>query len=239
MFRYNWRCLANPSKGNNLTMSLIDYGRILFRRGWIMLLLAAVAAVSAYALSRIQTPLYRATQLVLIQPARADLGLAEGLLREINSYQVFLSSSERAQEVIDALQLDMLADSVLGATQITVNRENLTVQIDVTLENGDLAAQVARQWGDLFAEYRERDNQIRRQEDRVRAILPDKAIYTLYSPRTALNVIAGAVLGFLLGGVLVFVLEYLESAIVHRREDVERLFDQPLLAAIPDMEVSR
>ncbi|MCK6579030.1 MAG: hypothetical protein L6Q98_13085 [Anaerolineae bacterium] len=220
-------------------MSLIDYGRILFRRGWIMLLLAAVAAVSAYALSRIQTPLYRATQLVLIQPARADLGLAEGLLREINSYQVFLSSSERAQEVIDALQLDMLADSVLGATQITVNRENLTVQIDVTLENGDLAAQVARQWGDLFAEYRERDNQIRRQEDRVRAILPDKAIYTLYSPRTALNVIAGAVLGFLLGGVLVFVLEYLESAIVHRREDVERLFDQPLLAAIPDMEVSR
>lgn len=220
-------------------MSLIDYGRILFRRGWIMLLLAAIAAVSAYALSQIQTPLYRATQLVLIQPARADLGLAEGLLREINSYQVFLSSSERAQEVIDALQLDMLADSVLGATQITVNRENLTVQIDVTLENGDLAAQVARQWGDLFAEYRERDNQTRRQEDRVRAILPDKAIYTLYSPRTALNVIAGAVLGFLVGGVLVFVLEYLESAIVHRREDVERLFDQPLLAAIPDMEVSR
>ncbi|MBK8020697.1 MAG: hypothetical protein IPK19_04510 [Chloroflexi bacterium] len=220
-------------------MSLIDYGRILLRRGWIMLLLAAIAAGSAYALSRIQTPTYRATQLVLIQPSRADLGLAEGLLREMNSYQVFLRSSERAQEVIDALRLDMLADSVLGATQITVNRDNLTVQIDVTLENGDLAAQIARQWGDLFAEYRERDNQTRRQEDRVRAILPDKATYSLYSPRTSLNVIAGAVLGFVVGGVLVFVLEYLESAIVRRREDVERLIEQPMLAVIPDMETSR
>jgi capsular polysaccharide biosynthesis protein len=220
-------------------MSLIDYGRILLRRGWIMLLLAAIAAGSALLLSRLQTPQYRATQLVLIQPARADLGLAEGLLREINSYQVFLSSSERAQEVIDALQLDLLADALLGRTQITVNRENLTVQIDVTLEDGDEAARVARQWGEVFVTYRERDNQTRRQEDRVRAILPDKATYSQTVPRTSLNVIAGAVLGLLVGGVLVFVLEYLESSIVRRREEIERLIDAPLLAIIPEGDSAR
>jgi capsular polysaccharide biosynthesis protein len=220
-------------------MSLIDYGRILLRRGWIMVLLAVIAAVGAYLFSRMQTPQYRATQLVLIQPARPDLGLAEGLLREMNSYQVFLRSTERAQEVIDSLSLDMLADSLLANTVIEVNRDNLTVQIDVTLEEGALAAQVARRWGELFVQYREQDNQTRRQEDRVRAILPDRATFFLYSPRTALNVIAGAVLGLLVGGVLVFVLEFLESAIIHRREDIERLTESPLLAAIPDMEASR
>lgn len=220
-------------------MSLIDYGRILLRRGWIIIVVAALAAVSAFLFSRLQTPLYRATQVVLIQPTRADLGLAEGLLREINSYQVFLSSSERAQEVIDALQLDLLADDLLGKTQITVNRENLTVQIDVTLEDGDVAARIARQWGDVFVTYRERDNQTRRQEDRVRAILPDKAAYAQTSPRTSLNVIAGALLGVLVGGVILFVLEYLESTIVHRRDELERLMAAPLLAAIPEGDTAR
>lgn len=204
-----------------------------------MILLAVIAAGSAYLLSKLVTPTYRATQIVLIQPARPDLGLAQGLLAEINSYQIFLSSSERAQQVIDALQLDMLADDLLGKTQIVVNRDNLTIQIDVTLEDGDLAAAVARQWGDVFVQYREQDNQTRRQEDRVRAILPDKATYSLYNPRTTLNVIAGGVLGLLVGGVVVFILEYLESSIIHRRDDIERLIGSPLLAIIPDMEASR
>ncbi len=217
-------------------MNLIDYGRILIRRGWLMILLAVITAGSAYFLSRLQTPQYRATQFVLIQPARTDLGVAEGLLREINSYQIFLNSSERAQEVIDALRLDMLAGDLLSKTRIEVNRENLTVQVDVTLGDGDLAATVARQWGDLLVQYRDQDNQTRRQEDRIRATLPDIATYGLFSPRTQLNVIAGALIGLLLGGVIIFVLEYLESSIVHRREDVERLLESPLLAAIPDME---
>jgi capsular polysaccharide biosynthesis protein len=32
------------------------------------------------------------------------------------------------------------------------------------------------------------------------------------------------------------VLEYLESSIVRRREDIERALDLPVLATIPDME---
>jgi capsular polysaccharide biosynthesis protein len=48
------------------------------------------------------------------------------------------------------------------------------------------------------------------------------------------NALAGGVLGLLLGGVIVFVLEYLESSIVRRREDIERSMDMPVLAAIPD-----
>ncbi len=40
-------------------------------------------------------------------------------------------------------------------------------------------------------------------------------------------------LGLLLGGTVVFVLEYLESNIVRSKEDVERFLELPVLAAIP------
>ena len=83
-------------------MNLIDYGRILLRRGWIILLLAVIAAGSAYLLTSRQTPEYTASQRVLIQPARTDNGLTLAVIQLMNSYQVYLDSSERAQEVIDA-----------------------------------------------------------------------------------------------------------------------------------------
>jgi capsular polysaccharide biosynthesis protein len=42
--------------------------------------------------------------------------------------------------------------------------------------------------------------------------------------------------GLIIGVVIVFVLEYLESSIVRRREDVERSLELPVLANIPQME---
>lgn len=217
-------------------MNLIDYGRILLRRGWIMVLLALIAAASAYFLSSRQTPQYRATQLVLIQPARTDNGLTLAVIQLMNSYQVYLNSSERAQEVIDTLRLDMLASDLLGDVTFATNRDNLTIQIDVTLPDPQIAGDVARTWGDLLVRYRIEQNQTARQEDRVSATLPDRAQVALFSPRPAINAAAGAVLGLLLGGVIIFALEYLESSIVRRREDIERSIDIPVLAAIPDME---
>jgi capsular polysaccharide biosynthesis protein len=217
-------------------MNLIDYARILLRRGWIMVLCALIAAGSAYFLTSRQTTQYRAVQFVLIQPSRSDLGQAEALLRLMNSYRVYLYSSERAQEVIDELRLDMLAGDLMGDTQIITNQNDYTVEIDTTLPDAQMAADVARTWGNLLVLYRQQDNQTLQQQDRVRATLPDKASVALYSPRPAIAAVAGGILGFLVGGVIVFVLEYLESSIVRRREDIERALDLPVLASIPDME---
>lgn len=217
-------------------MNLIDYARILLRRGWIMLLVAVIAAASAYILTSRQTTQYRATQIVLIQPARTDNGLTLAIIQLMNSYQVYLNSTERAQEVIDALRLDMLAGDLLQNVTITTNRDNLTVQIDATLPDQQMAADVARTWGNLLVTYRTIENQKVQQQDRVSATLPDKAAVALYAPRPAISAAAGGILGLLVGGVIVFVLEYFESSIVRRREDIERALDLPVLATIPDME---
>jgi capsular polysaccharide biosynthesis protein len=113
---------------------------------------------------------------------------------------------------------------------------SLTIQIDVDLPDGDLANDVAREWGNLLIQYRVEENQKARREDQITARLQDVARYDLLQPRPAINAAAGAILGLLLGGIIVFVLEYLESSVVRSREDLERTLDMPVLAAIPDLQ---
>jgi capsular polysaccharide biosynthesis protein len=110
---------------------------------------------------------------------------------------------------------------------------NLTIQIDVDLTDGDLANDVAREWGNLLIQYRNDQNQRARREDHITASLQDNARYSQLQPRMVLNTLAGAILGLILGGAVVFVLEFLESSVVRSRGDLERSADIAVLATIP------
>jgi len=57
-------------------MDLSDYLRILRKRGWIAIVVAAVAAISAFGFSKLQTPVYSASMKLSVNPARADWGWA-------------------------------------------------------------------------------------------------------------------------------------------------------------------
>jgi capsular polysaccharide biosynthesis protein len=214
-------------------MNLAYYARILIRRGWILLLAMAITAGAAYALSKAQTPVYRATQRVLLQPARNDFGLTETLRILLRSYVVYLNTDTQAAAAIDRLQLDMTPGDLRRYTTISSDPTQLVVQIDVDMQDGPLAARIATELGRLLVEYRTEDNRDLQREDRIDALLIDTATYGLHSPKTKINVLAGAVLGLLLGGVVVFALEYMESNILRSREDVQTFLALPLLAAIP------
>ena len=214
-------------------MNLMDYGRILARRGWIMLLLAVLVAVAAYLFSTQITPIYRASQQVLLVPSRSDFGLTQAAIQLLNQRASYLRSDIVAGRIIDALSLDMAPEFLRSRTTIAPNRDSLLIQIDVDLEDPDEAARIATAWGTALIDYQNELNQTARSEDRVRAQLQDYARANLYSPNTRINAIIGAVAGFLLGGIVVFVLEYLESAIIRRREDLERSGELRVLAAVP------
>lgn len=213
-------------------MNLIDYVRILARRGWIMLLLALIVAASAFFVSRMQTPVYRSTQLVLIQPSRSDFGLTEASRLQLNSYAVYLDSELIAQRIIDDLRLDMTPGQLKSSVTIAPDTLRLVVRIDVRSTDGDLANDIARAWGQQLVDYRNQENQTSRREDRVNALLPDLPRYSQQSPRPLLTAVAGGILGLIVGGVIVFALEYLESSVVRRREDLER-DDLLVLAGVP------
>lgn len=220
-------------------MNLIDYGRIILRRGWIAVLLAVIAAGAAFAFSQVVTPIFRGTQTILLVPSRSDLGLTEAALRLINSRQAYLNSTLVAQEIIDELSLDYVADYLLSKTTINPNRDSLAIQIDVDLpassadEASALIVPIVAAWGQKLIDYQNGLNQSARQEDRIRAQIQDSVKLSQLQPNERIYAAIGGIGGFFLGVVLIFVLEYLESNVIRRREDVESALDLKVLAAVP------
>jgi capsular polysaccharide biosynthesis protein len=210
----------------------------MLRRGWIMLLVALIAAGIAYFLSRQQDPVYRATQNVVIQPSRADLGLAEASVRLLNSLVVIINSEQTAQRIIDDLELDLRSDELKGMATIAADQFRLVIRIDIESENREEAQQIAAAWGNALKDYRDQQNAEARREDRVFAILPDGPTVSQIAPRPIVNGIAAGILGFLVGGVVVFILEYLESSAIRRREDLERALQMDVIATIPGFDPS-
>lgn len=214
-------------------MNLIDYASILIRRGWIMLLLAIIAAGAAYAFSKTMDPVYRATQKVLIVPSRSDFGLTQAAKQTLNSHVAYLNSSLRAAEVIDRLQMDMTPEQLRADVRIAPDLDSLIIQIDAEHKNPAQAESVAAAWAELLVIYRNDENQKGRREDRIVARLQDRPVTTLARPNVRINTLVGFIAGFFIGGVIVFALEYLESAIVRRREDLESIGGLPVLASVP------
>ena len=214
-------------------MELQDYLRVLRRRGWLIILLVVLTAVASFAFSRLQTPIYKSSVDILVQPARADFGLTQSARILLRSYVSFMDTDTQAQRVINLLSLDRLPGELRSHVKIASDESRLVIQLNVEDPDGELANNIAQAWTDLFIQWRNAENAGQRKEDQVQAIQLDPPRYALARPKWRINVLAGAILGGLIGGVAVFALEWIESGVVRRPEDVDRYLDLPLLGAIP------
>lgn len=215
-------------------MNLLDYGRIVVRRGWIMVLLAVLAGGAAYFLTKGEQPIYRSIQTVLIQPARSDNGLTISSKDLLANYSLLLQSTYTASTVIDQLQLDMTPQALYSVVKVVPDSLTLSIKISVDLPDGEMANRVAKAWGEQLVQYRNAENQKVARSDQVNARLQDDPTYSLDHPRPTINAAAGAILGVIIGAIIIFVLEFLESSVVRRREDLERIIEIPVLATIPE-----
>jgi len=217
-------------------MQLQQYLKILWRRGWIMVTLAVITAVAAFGASLIikqRAPLYRSTIEILVQPARSDFGQAQAAKQLLGPYEAWLYSSYRAEQVINTLQLDMVPRELLADVRIADDINQLTIKIEVENPDGEEANRIAWAWANMFLDWRNQQNQEVRREDRIDSEILDDPIYTIERPKTTINTIAGGVMGFLIGLMIVFVLEYIESGIIRSPGDVDRFLALPGLGAIP------
>jgi capsular polysaccharide biosynthesis protein len=217
-------------------MQLQTYLKILWRRGWIMILLAVLTAAAAFGFSLIireRAPLYKSTVKILVQPAQTDFGQAQAAKQLLGPYEAWLNSTYRAADVIDILQLDMTPAELLSDVRIAGDINQLVLRIEVEHPNGDVANDIAREWAGLFIQWRNQENEEARREDRIDAEILDDPVYGIERPKIAINTAAGGILGFLIGLGIVFVLEYLESGIIRSPDDVDRVLAIPVLSAIP------
>jgi capsular polysaccharide biosynthesis protein len=214
-------------------MALNDYFRILRRRGWIIILLAVLTAGAAYGFSKIQPVVYESSLKLLVRPARSDFGQSQAARELLGNYEQWLHSSYRAQDVINILQLDMQANDLLGDVTVSSDRLGLVVQLNVENTNPDLGNDIARTWGELLIQWQNQENDKNLQGDRITVEFQDDPRVVGVSPNVKVNTAAGGVFGALLGVIVIFVLEWIESGVVRRAEDVERYLEIPVVGRIP------
>jgi len=214
-------------------MDLQDYMRIAQRRWWIIVVVALVASASAFVFSRLQTPIYKSSIKLTIQPARTDFGQTQAAKQLLLSYISIIRTERNAAEVAKRLQLDYSPAYIFNQTRMADDAASYGVEIEVRDYDGETANRIAREWAQLFVEFRNRDNAKQRREDRVEAILGDEPRYAQDYPRTGVNTAAGLVLGIAAGLLIVAFIEWRESALLRTPKEVERELALPVIGSIP------
>ena len=222
-------------------MELSDYFRIVRQRGWIIVVVALVAALSAFGFSRLQRPIYKSSMQVTVLPARNDLGLAQTTKQLLRAYVTIMDTKNWAARVLQhfeqsGMPLDMTPAQLKDNVIIASFEDKNVIQIDVKNGDGELGNRIAIAWAQEFQDWRNQENNKVRKEDRVDVVLGDNPTYAKFRPQTTINTAAGGVFGLLLGALVVAALEWVESGVVRTAADVERKLGLPVLGAIPTVQ---
>ncbi|MBC8448014.1 MAG: hypothetical protein H8D78_09705 [Chloroflexi bacterium] len=215
-------------------MELRDYFRILRQRGWIILLVAVLTAAAALGVSKLQTPIYRASVKLSAVPARPDWGGSQSTKDLLNNFVINIKTHRMANRVIDHAQLDMSSYDLLEKLEVSAELANFTIDIAAKDPDPSVAMQIAQTAAELFADDREEWNQRQDKQDRIDVnVVDDARDAPLFRPKMLMNGIAGAILGALIGLLIVYLLEWLEADILRTPQVVERAIGVPVLGSIP------
>jgi uncharacterized protein involved in exopolysaccharide biosynthesis len=218
-------------------MPFSEYIRIVLRRGWIVIVLAVVAAGGAYLLSEMQAPVYEANVNLSVRPARVDWDLGQSVGAVLRSLAGDIQTYSFLQEMVDRSQVEgITADELMGGRRLMIEADpaDYTISITVRDPDPDTAVRAANAIAELFRAKRQEWNERQTQEDRIEVEIRDYARRaSIYSPRTKIYVAGGGVLGALVGAALVAILEWREAGRVRSTRDLGQL-GLRALGAIPD-----
>ncbi len=219
-------------------MDLREYARVLFKRGWIVVLLALVGALGAAGFSKLQTPIYRSTITLSAVPTRpSDYGQSLAIKNLLQLYSKQLQTKTLAQQVVDKLQLDIPVEKFLSEVNVSANEADFTLMIEAKDPNIDMVPQMAQTLAETYVYQHDQENFKIDQQDRILVNILDNATPPeKFSPKTTINTIAGGILGGLVGLFVIFVLEFLQSAFVRSADDIERYLGLTVLGSIPTVE---
>lgn len=219
-------------------MELQHYLTIL-RDRWISAAVAAAVVLgTVIAFTALQTPEYQSTNRVFVQTQAgssvADLSSGVNFAsQQITSYADVATTPLVLDPVIKELGLDTSPAALAGQISTTVPPETLILEITVTDEDPAQAAAIANAVSEsLTARVSELEKSGESSSVELTVITPASEPSSPTSPSVPRNVAMGIVLA-LLAGVAVAILRDLLDNRVRRPDDVEKLAEQPVIAAIP------
>ncbi len=220
-------------------MELKDYVRIIVKRGWIIVLAAAITVIAAFVVSRVQTPIYRATIYLNVFPGRLDWGLQQTIKGVMRNFAGTITSRTTALEVLNRLNLDLTPEELSSKITVRPIESDLLIQVDADDYDPLIARDIVQTTAEVFVEEADKLMQDQDRADRVEVSIRDYALPgKLHRPNWKINVLAGGVFGVLIGVVVIFVLSYLEADIIRTSRELESYTGLAVLGLIPAVESS-
>ncbi len=215
-------------------MEMRAYFDILRRRGWIILVTAALAAVLALGLSQVQTKTYRATTRISAVPARPDWGLGNSAKDLLRNFVNNIKTHDMANKVIARAQLDMNSYDLLAKVTVSAEPDNFLIRIDAKDQDPEIAKQIALTMANEFVDERLAYYNTQDKSNRIDVKLVDSVIDApLYRPKPMTNALVGLVLGALIGALIALFLEWMASDVLASPASVERSLKIPVIGTIP------
>ncbi len=221
-------------------MELSAYLDMLRRRGWIILLVAVLAAAATFGVSHLQTQIWRATVKISAVPARPDWGLGQQAKDLLRNFVNNINTHQRANEVIARAKLDMTSYDLLEKITVSAEPDNFLIRIDAKDQDPTVARDIALTLANVFVDDRIAYYDTQDKRDRIDVKLVDTVVDpVVYQPNPKTNAIAGGVLGALMGALIVLALEWMAADILATPESVTRVLGVPILGASPALFTDR
>ena len=220
----------------------VKYSKILRKRFWIIMLLPAIALLTAAYLNiYILKPVYESSVSIIIinkapNPNAAgyvtydDLMISQQLVKD---YKEILISRSVTSQTINSLGIKDLAPSVLS-TRISAESKNNTDIIMIDVKDGD--PRRAKLIIDRLVEVFQEKIFTLFENRNVRIIDPSNLADRPSSPKVIPNIVLATFAGFLIALILIFLLEIFDVSI-KTVEEAEEKIGLPVLGIIPDLKI--
>jgi succinoglycan biosynthesis transport protein ExoP len=231
--------LEHEEAGNGLR----HYLDVLRRRQLTVVAVVALSLAAAVLFTLRQTNEYRAETTIVV-------GQAGGLVQPQNAgaiqpfsatMQELITSTVVAQDVINALNLKTMPQSLLSSISVSFNPQSAALRVSVIESSPILARAVAQQIGVSFtALVKERFGKARSTNPSTAPLSatvwdPAHVIPGKIQPRPKLNLLIAGILGVVLGLLAAFLREQFDRTL-RSTDEIERAFGVPVIGQIPSLQ---
>jgi capsular polysaccharide biosynthesis protein len=213
-------------------MQLKEYTKIIQRRWWVIVLVTIATIISAYGFSKLQTPMYRSRTAYVVRFNRLDTG---GNLFANSIYNGFVNlvyTPDQMQIISNQLKLDLSGTKLMEYVRLQPQPDESLIVIEADYFDPNTASDLVNITGQQLNNLIVEENRNLQGEDRVSLRVKPAQQAWLAKPTTRINVLAGAILGVILGGLLAFVIEYSDNTLKNS-EDIERYTQLVTVGIIP------
>ena len=219
------------------TIDLRECFEIIKKRFWIIITLTLVCALISGLISFfVLKPVYQASSSVIVNTERGEgnniiTGDQFSVTQKLAvTYGEIIKSRSVLGSVIENLKLDDKYNDLAKRVTVSPVKDTQIINISVQDKNPKKARDIANEIPKIFKSENKltkvKSNNIQVIEE---ATLPEKPI----KPNKVINIIGAAVVGMMIGLVIVFLLEYLDDTI-KTPNDVEKYLGMSILGVLPN-----